>query len=132
MPTASEEIHARQQRYARVEREADATGRLIGVRRLKPSQQIALQELAPGLDGYTTIVDERTGAVINVPKSSPLIMAASVTEIDGVAVPFPQTRGQLNAILDRLDEEGLAAVAAALAKFSVDPEVKSVEAAAKN
>lgn len=120
MSTASEEILARRAKYQRVEREVDAVGRTIGVRPLRPSQQIRVQELAPGLDGTTTVLDEN-GAEIRVPRIAPLVMAASVVEIDGVPTPW-KTRADLDATLDILDEEGMTAVMTALAKFSPQPD----------
>lgn len=77
-----------QARYTKVEREADAFGRIIGVHRLKLSQHVMLEEMAPSGKGSVTL-------------------AAMVCEIDQIPIPFPKTRGELNAILDRLDVEGL-------------------------
>ena len=132
--TKSDEIQARQAKYNRIERVTDSLGRTIGVRRLKPSQQIRIQELAPGLEGTTTVVDEKTGKTFDIPKSSPLIFAASVAEVDGSPFTFPKTRGELDAVLDMLDDEGLAAVVEALGKLSADEDTEGTggSEAAKN
>ena len=132
MVTKTEEILARKARYDRVERAADTDGRLIGVRRLKPSQQLRVQEMAPGLEGVTTVVDEKTARSYDVPKITPLVLAASVVEIDGVPVPFPRSRGELDAILDSLDESGLIAATEALSRFSPADTSNAGVDAAKN
>lgn len=120
MVTKSEDILARKAKYDRIERVTDKTGRVIGVHRLKPSQQLRIQELAPGLDGMTTMTDESTGKTISVPKITPLAIAASVAEIDGSPFPFPRSRGELDMMIDVLDDEGLTAAAAGLANLSSD------------
>ncbi len=43
------------------------------------------------------------------------VLAASVTAIDGVPVPFPASKAAIEAAVQRLDEAGIAAVAASLA-----------------
>ena len=40
----SDEIAARAAKYNRIERVSDSLGRVIGVRRLKPSQQLKVEE----------------------------------------------------------------------------------------
>lgn len=109
------------QRYSRVEREPDALGRLIGVRRLKPSQQTKVTEMTPGLDGEVDmrVLDEKTGEekTIKVSRRFNMVMAASVCEIDGIPYPFAKTRGELDAIYDRLDNEGIEAAMVAYAKM---------------
>jgi hypothetical protein len=42
------------------------------------------------------------------------VLAASVSAIDGVPVPLPGSKAAIEAAVARLDEAGLAAVAAAL------------------
>jgi hypothetical protein len=128
--TASEEILARQERYSRIERATDKLGRMIGVRRLKPSQQLRVQEMAPGLDGAMSVTAETKDGVqqIEIPRNSPLIIAASVCEIDSAPIPFPKNRAELDAVLDRLDNEGLAAAGTAMAAF-IDEEVNPKEIA---
>lgn len=130
--TASEEILARQERYNRIERATDKLGRLIGVRRLKPSQQLRIQEMAPGLEGGMSVTMQTSDGEqkVEIPRNSPLIIAASVCEIDSTPISFAKTRPELDSILDRLDTEGLAAAGEALMRFNVDAE--DVEAAAKN
>jgi hypothetical protein len=114
--TPSEEIIGR---YARVEREPDALGRLIGVRRLKVSQQTKVSEWTPGLEGVSEVQvpetkDPETGETIparavEISRRTQMLVAAAVCEIDSIAIPFARSRGELDAIADRLDEEGLVA-----------------------
>jgi hypothetical protein len=106
--TPSEEFTAR---YSKVERQADALGRLIGVRRLRPSQQTKVSEMTPGLSGDddTTVLDADTGAevVMKTPRRLQMTVAAAVCEIDNIPIPFARNRGELDAIYDRLDREGM-------------------------
>lgn len=101
------------QRYTKIEREADSLGRLIGVRRLKPSQQARITEMTPGLDGETEmkVLDEATGQekTISISRRLQITLAAAVCEMDNNPIPFPKTRGELDAIYDRLDREGIEA-----------------------
>jgi hypothetical protein len=95
-------------RYAKVERETDEFGRVIGVRRLRPSQQTRVEEFTPLLEGNRMDEDGK-GGVVAVPRRVPMVVAAAVCEIDGNPVPFPKTRADLDATLDLLDVEGLTA-----------------------
>ena len=47
----------------------------------------------------------------NEPWLSMAGMAFAVLEIDGIPVPTPATEGQIEALIDRLGDEGLAAIA---------------------
>ena len=115
--TKSEEILARKAKYDRIEREADALGRVLGVKRLKPSEQARLQEL-------TTMRGDDL---------APFAVAAAVREIDDVPVPFPKSRGELDAMLDSLDAEGLTAAITALNRLMTEEEpAEGVIEAAKN
>lgn len=96
MSTASEEILAR---YRKVEREADVFGRIIGVRKLNPSQQLKVME-------FTNSEQDSV--------KTALFAAASVCEIDARPVTFPRNRGELDSIINMLDQEGLEAVSKAL------------------
>ena len=116
--TPSEEIVSR---YAKIERQADSLGRVIGVRRLKPSQQTRIAELTPNLDGESEmkVLDEETGLekTIKVSRRFNITIASAVCEIDEVAIPFPKTRGELDSIYDRLDKEGIEAAMLAYGKL---------------
>ena len=112
MPT-QDEIFAR---YRRVEREADAFGRVIGVRKLRVSEQTKVSEMTPALDGQTVIKTE-DGGEITIDRRLFMIVAASVCEIDAVPIPFPRTRGELDSIADRLDDEGIASATKAWVKL---------------
>lgn len=132
--TKTEELLARKERFNRVERTTDAYGRVIGVRLLKISQRIRIEEMAPGLSGNDEVVDSE-GKSFFVPKLARLIFAASVSEIDQLPYPFPKNRAELDALIDALDEAGIAAAAEGFAKLSAGdkPEgAPSVEDSAKN
>lgn len=92
----SEEIVSR---YNRIERQADDLGRMIGVKRLRPSLEVKIRTMA-GTDD----VD-----VLNM-----LMLGASVVEIDGNPVTFPKNRAELDATIDGLDSEGINAAMKAL------------------
>ena len=122
----SDEIAARAAKYNRIERVSDSLGRVIGVRRLKPSQQLKVEEYSSDLTGSQSFVDEDTGKTVEVPRRTILFYAAAVCEIDETPIPFPKNRGELDSVLDMLDDEGLTAVSAALVKLaSVKPEGES-------
>ena len=111
-------------RYNTVEKEADKFGRLIGVRRLKPSEQTKLSGMTADLTGYDEVMNN-SGEMVRIPHSMPLRIAAAVCLIvgqDGIEarIPFPRNRAELDAIYDRLDAEGMAAAGAALVKLSTD------------
>jgi len=50
-----------------------------------------------------------------------LILAAAVCMIDEIRIPFARNRGELDAIYDRLDEEGLNAAARAFKRLNPPP-----------
>jgi len=124
MTTQSEVIMAR---YKQVEREADAFGRIIGVRRLRPSEQTKVAGFCAELTGHDEIVGP-DGNKVQIPHRMPLVVAAAVCMIDDSHIPFPRNRGELDSIYDRLDAEGLAAAGAALGRLA-DTEAQE---AAKN
>lgn len=114
MSTESEVILAR---YRAVEKEADALGRVIGVRRLKPSEQTKVAGMCADLTGN----DEMTGPdgnPVHIPHRMPLLIAAAVCMIDEARIPFPRNRAELDAVYDRLDMEGVTAAGNALARLS--------------
>jgi hypothetical protein len=116
--TKSDEILTRAARYQQKERQADSWGRIISVQRLKQSQMSKIEGLTSDLQGMTKIVDEATGKETQLPRNWRMILAAHVREIDDNPLPFPKNREELDAILDRLDEEGLVAAASAFAKLN--------------
>ena len=117
--TPSEEFT---ERYKTIKSKADEFGRVIGVRRLKPSQQVKISEMTPALEGDTEMTGQ-DGRTIRIPRRSLPMVAAAVCQIDGAMIPFPKTRGELDAILDRLDAEGL--LAAVQAYGELVPSVKT-------
>jgi hypothetical protein len=114
MPTESEIKIAR---YTTVKKVPDDFGRVIGVRRLKPSEQAKISGMTADLTGADEAIDAN-GQKMLVPHRMPLMVAAAVCEIDGSPVPFPRNRGELDAIYDRLDVEGLGAAARAMAELT--------------
>lgn len=98
-------------------KEADAFARVIGVRRLKPSEQTKLAGMTADLTGS----DEATGPdgeKVQVSHRLPLLIAASVCLIDEIHIPFPRNRGELDAMYDRLDAEGIAAASRGMVRLS--------------
>ena len=111
------EAEIRLARYRQVEREADMFGRILGVRRLKPSERGKLQGMTADLTGHTDAVNEK-GQPVKVPHWVPYFISAAVCEIDGLPIPFPKNRAELDAIYDRLDEEGIEAALKAATRLS--------------
>jgi len=109
-------------RYNEVIKESDILGRVVGVRRLKPSEQTKIAGMTAELSGYDEMTDKR-GEKVRIPHRMPLIIAAAVCSIiddSGIVhhIPFPRNRGELDAIYDRLDTEGMAAAGKAFARLS--------------
>lgn len=117
-------------RYKRVEKEADDLGRLIGVRRLKPSEQAKVSGYTADLTGSDAVVGPN-GEKFQVPHRLPLMIAAAVCMIDDDMIPFPRSRAELDSIYDRLDEEGVTAAGAAISRLQAD-ESTDPKADAKN
>ena len=114
--SASEEILAR---YRRIERETDSFGRSIGVKKLKPSEQRKLKILTPGLDGSTEVRSD-DGKVSHIPDRFEMMVVASVREIEGNPVTFPKSEGELDAVYNALDREGLTAAITAYVRLYDD------------
>jgi hypothetical protein len=109
----STESEIRLARYKQVEKEADAFGRIIGVRRLKPSEQARLQGMISDVTG-TDMAELPDGTQVPIPHKVPIMLAATVCLIDdgvngAVHISFPKNRAELDAIFDRLDREGIEA-----------------------
>lgn len=118
------------ERYKRREKEADKLGRVIQVRKLRPSEQTKIAGMTADLSGADEMVGPK-GERVLVPHRIPLTVAACVCGIDDVMIPFPKTRQELDAIFDRLDAEGLAAASAAISRLQAD-EVQDPVEEAKN
>lgn len=106
-------------RYKRKEMESDALGRVITVRKLRPSEQTKIAGMTSDLTGADELIGPQ-GEKVMMPHRIPLTVAACVCEIDGIMIPFPKTRQELDAVYDRLDAEGLAAASAAIARLQDD------------
>lgn len=124
MSTESEVILAR---YKTVEKEADTFGRIIGVRRLKPSEQTKVAGMCSDLVGNDEIVGPE-GDKIQIPHRMPLLIAATVCMIGEAHIPFPRDRRELDAIYDRLDQEGITAAGTALARLSQNEPESPIDA----
>ena len=106
--TASEEIL---NRYRHIERAADSRGRIIGVRRLRPSEQSKIVGMTADLGGFDLLPNlEDESKPTRLSHRMPLMMAASVVEVDGNPIAFPRNRAELDAVYDQLDAEGLEAI----------------------
>lgn len=106
------------ERYAAREKQADKFGRIIVVRRLKPSEQVAVLRL----------IESRDDAILAISNA-----AASVVEVDGVPFPFPRSLAELNSTMDALDQEGLNAAGEAWRRLAGGGESdETAEQAAKN
>lgn len=125
----SDEIKARAERYNKAETTADSLGRIISVRRLKPSERTRVEEMTPGLSGTEIVVDGATGEQIEISRRFQMILAASVCAVDDIPITFPKSRPELDSMLDKLDEEGLAAAIQAFIKLN-PPKPKAEEGAA--
>jgi hypothetical protein len=128
MPTESE---AKIARYNTIEREADDWGRIIGVRRLRPSERMNITGFVSNVSGFDEFTDPRTGEISRFPRSASMFIVAAVCEIDGAPIPLARSRGELDAMLDRLDDEGRNAAIIALGRL-VDVDVKQPLDEAKN
>jgi hypothetical protein len=104
-------------RYSEKAREADALGRVITVRRLKPSEEGKISEMLNGMVGYEELTNDE-GEVIKISHRMPYVISASVCQIDDAFIPFPRNRAELDAIYDRLDREGLTAAGKAFVKLT--------------
>jgi hypothetical protein len=127
------------ERYKAIEREADSLGRIIGVRRLRPSEQAKIAGYTPDLSGsekQKVVNDDGTTIEFDFPHRGPFQIAASVCEIrvDGelARIPFPRNRAELDSIYDRLDIQGLQAAVTAMTRLNADEAGKDVVAEAKN
>jgi len=135
--TKSDEILARAARYQQKEKVSDKWGRIISVQRLKQSQMERIQGFTSDLQGVTkveapgTIIDPETGQEVtnpdagkesSIPRNWRLILAAHVREINDNPIPFPKNREELDAILDRLDDEGIEAAATGFSKLMTHDE----------
>ena len=112
------ESEAKLARYNRIEREADKWGRIIGVRQLKLSERSKISGMIADLTGVDEVQNTATGEMMRVPHSLTHFLAAAVCEIDQAPIPLPRNRPELDAILDRLDNEGIAAATTALVRLS--------------
>jgi hypothetical protein len=112
--TESDRIFAR---YREREKEADELGRIITVRRLRPSEQTKVAAYCSDLTGYDEVTAP-DGTLTKIPHRMPLLIAAAVCMIGDRHLSFPQSRRELDANFDLLDAEGLAAAGLAVARLA--------------
>lgn len=128
MTTESEAIL---NRYKDREKEPDSRGRIITVRRLKPSEQTKVAGYCADLTGYDEITGP-DGTMTRIPHRMPLMIAAAICKIDDLHVAFPRSRAELDANYDWLDAEGLAAAGVAVARLAAKEDIADPVDAAKN
>jgi hypothetical protein len=129
----NDELELRKARYSKVERETDEMGRVIGVRRLKLSEQTRLTAMTPDLGGVDEIPNPAIpGSTTLVPQRAQYFIVAMVCEINGSHIPFARTRGELDSVMDRLDTEGLKAASDASLRLIVGDDEGTPLEKAKN
>ena len=99
---------------------ADARGRSIGVKRLNPLDRLKLFEV---IGAENSRNEQYAGYAA---------LAFLVTSIDGEPVARPANKIQLEALVQRLDDEGMDAVAAHLEAQAKDKKAEADEDALKN
>lgn len=117
----STESEVKLARYSEIAKVPDELGRVIGVRRLKPSEQTKVAGYSGELTGYDELTNT-AGNKVQIPHRMPLLLAAAVCMIDDAHIPFPRNRGELDAIYDRLDKEGIRAAGEAMIKLNPELE----------
>jgi hypothetical protein len=127
----ADEVEFRRARYSHIEHEMDALGRMIGVRRLKLSERTRLTAMTPDLSGMDEI-QRADGTVMLAPQRAQYFIVAMVCQINDAMFTFPRNRGELDAVLDRLDQEGLDAAAIAVNRILADDEIGDQAEKAKN
>ncbi len=96
-------------RYSRVIVVTDAVGRKISVRRLRVAEQMMVSELSDSISAQVLLM--RAASVVSVDDGGTVTTFKSVPDRRLVDRAF---RDRLDAIVDRLSDEGIAAVAEAL------------------
>jgi len=114
-PPASHKVSVIDDKTATI---VDSAGRTIKVRRISALQRMRLFRLVGAADST------------NMQVVAYAVLAASVVELDGVPNAFPTSGLAIEAMVDRLDDHGLDAVAGALK--AITPDDKEVAAAAQN
>ncbi len=107
-------------RHGKIEYETDAFGRKIGVRWLGPLQRNALSRIVGNDD------------IENMGVMNTYLPAYAVAEIDGDPVAPPTSRLELDAILAKLDDEGLLAAAKAIGRMRGGSTQQEIVDSAKN
>ena len=117
-PTPSEEIIAEENKVVVV---TDGRNRRIGFRKVNMSMR---RRLFKALSAENQAKPQYLGIAM---------LAICVTEIDGDPVSFPATELQVDALIDRLEDDGVAAVALGLqAHFGIGKTDEELAEEAKN
>jgi hypothetical protein len=109
-PAASNKLNILSAREATI---VDSRGRLLKIKRLSAIDKVRLFKAAGAVLSENRVL----GGYYST--------ACSVTEIDGMPVPFPSTELQLDALVQRLDEDGLEAAVRALVGLTIDADVSA-------
>jgi hypothetical protein len=115
-PTASARILADANH---IEYELDKRGRRVGVKKLTFHDHYKMSKLLGQFSANGTAMNDA-------------LMAASVVEIDGEPIPRAGTELQLEAIMIRLDWDGVAAATAALMRLAPPDSEADQDATIKN
>jgi hypothetical protein len=124
------------ERYKQIDREADDWNRIIGVRRLRPSEVSKLIGMTPELGGHdvSNVTSDETGETreVQVPHRAALFIAGAVCEIQRLDQPvgkltFPRNRAELDSVYDTLDTVGIAAAVKALTRLSESDKAADVQ-----
>lgn len=128
----STESEVKLARYSQKEKEVDKFDRIIVVRRLKPSERLKVSGMAADNFSGGDKIKNAEGEDYEVPHVLGLIVAASVCQIDEMHIPFPRNIGELMAIYDRLDIEGIEAAGKAMMRLMATETVIDAEVESKN
>ena len=109
-----DEIRAK---YAKTEKVVDKYGRIITIRLLTISQRTDIRKWA-GTDDAAV--------------QAPMLFSASVCAINDLPYTFPKTEGELKAVMDMLDDDGMLSIARAYQKLVPDTTEEEDIEAAKN
>lgn len=113
----TDELAFRKARYSQIEYEMDNIGRRIGVRRIKLSEQTRLTAMTPDLGGMDEVQNPETGNTMLIPQRAQYFIVAMVCAINDSHIPFARNRGELDAVMDRLDKEGMDAAGRAVSRL---------------
>ena len=106
-PKESDKIFARAKART-IEREADVSGRIIGVSQLKMSEQVQLAEWYPALFSHFPLG----------PFAAQVMISAAVREIGPGKFAFPRSVEELRTVMDELNRADTGGLEAAMTAFN--------------